>query len=369
MSVRFFLGANSPGGFFSYYGDWLDLSGMNRYFLIKGSPGNGKSTFMRRIGRFMEAKGLLAEYIMCSGDTESLDGVYIPALGTAFVDATPPHAIEPRYPLAVENYLPLTQFVNDSAVMTHKPEVIRLGQGLGACYDSLRRTLIAVKSLREELFTTILSPEALLKIARRTRGIIKREIKQGTGAHLHKRFLSALTPYGEQVLWDTVTETCDRVYEIEDNYHQAHIMLSPVLGAALEAGQRVYACYDPLDPDRRLEHLLMPELRLAFVTTRAGRVYPGQPVRRIRLDACIPAGILQDHRARLRFFRKTETMLLEAAAEILADCKEKHDRLEEIYNPHMDFVSLRALADAYAEKIYIDFAPSAKTPGTGAGTP
>ena len=93
--TRWFLGANSGNGFSSLYegfcrgdGDFLRV--------IKGGPGCGKSTFMRRIGEAAEARGLEVEYILCSGDPDSLDGVYIPALRLGYADGTAPHIMDPE---------------------------------------------------------------------------------------------------------------------------------------------------------------------------------------------------------------------------------------------------------------------------------
>ena len=39
--------------------------------------------------------GYDAEYILCSGDPDSLDAVIIPSLKLAWADGTAPHALEP----------------------------------------------------------------------------------------------------------------------------------------------------------------------------------------------------------------------------------------------------------------------------------
>ena len=58
---------------------------------IIGMSGAGKSTMMRAIGQAMEKKGEQVEYLYCSGDPSSLDGVHIPRIRTAVVDGTAPH--------------------------------------------------------------------------------------------------------------------------------------------------------------------------------------------------------------------------------------------------------------------------------------
>ena len=118
--VRFFLGANSPAGFYSLYDQLIDRSRAEDYFLLKGGPGCGKSTLMRRVAARVEESGRAVEYILCSGDPDSLDAIVVPELGAAIVDATAPHVVEPKEPGVLERYV-----------------------NLGACYDTA-----ALKSIR-----------------------------------------------------------------------------------------------------------------------------------------------------------------------------------------------------------------------------
>jgi hypothetical protein len=347
LNTAFFLGANTPGGFYSYYNDWLDLSRVRRFYIIKGTPGNGKSSFMRRVAKKLGERGFGCESILCSADPSSLDGVYFPTLGVAFADGVPPHVLEPKYPLAVECYLPLTQFADDGAVAEKRGAVTRLRDGITLDYARLSRVLSAVKNLQDEQRLTAAVPETAGTIRRRAHGVISREIRKGTGGLLHKRFLDALTPDGVITLWDTVGALADRVYELKDRWRMAHIMLEPILEAALAAGQDVYVCYDTYSPSSRIKHLILPGLRLAFVSSE----YPGKPFRRIRLDAAVPKEVIERHRLRLRFLRKTERCLTEDAQGILEGITDKHRRLEDVYNPHVDFAGVKALADAYAETV------------------
>ena len=60
--VYFFLGANSEEGFFSLY-DQLLGGRLDDLMILKGGPGCGKSTFMRRVGAAMERAGERVVYI------------------------------------------------------------------------------------------------------------------------------------------------------------------------------------------------------------------------------------------------------------------------------------------------------------------
>lgn len=89
--IQYFLGANSPTGFYSLYDQLIDREAAGGLYILKGGAGCGKSSFMRRVARHAEAAGYTAEYILCSGDPDSLDGVVFPELKTALVDGTAPH--------------------------------------------------------------------------------------------------------------------------------------------------------------------------------------------------------------------------------------------------------------------------------------
>lgn len=91
---EFFLGANSGEGFYSLY-DQLFTDVLDDLLILKGSPGCGKSTLMKIVGKAAGEAGLDVHYIRCSGDPDSLDGVVIPALRSAVVDGTAPHAAAP----------------------------------------------------------------------------------------------------------------------------------------------------------------------------------------------------------------------------------------------------------------------------------
>ncbi|MEI3085729.1 MAG: hypothetical protein V8S87_06850 [Oscillospiraceae bacterium] len=85
MDTVFFLAANSGRGFYSLYDGFPERRGVF-LSIIKGGPGTGKSGFMRRISAAAKQSGLDTEEIICSGDPDSLDALYIPALGRAWMD-------------------------------------------------------------------------------------------------------------------------------------------------------------------------------------------------------------------------------------------------------------------------------------------
>lgn len=70
-------GGNTPKGFFSYYSYILGQREANKIVCIKGGPGVGKSSFIRKIGNDFLAEGENVDFMHCSSDADSLDGIVL----------------------------------------------------------------------------------------------------------------------------------------------------------------------------------------------------------------------------------------------------------------------------------------------------
>ena len=95
-NIQYFLGGNTPAGFYSLYHQLSDPSRMQALYIIKSGPGSGKSSLMRRVECHAQAAGLETEEVLCSGDPDSLDAVILPQLGAALVDGTAPQGVVPE---------------------------------------------------------------------------------------------------------------------------------------------------------------------------------------------------------------------------------------------------------------------------------
>ena len=190
------------------------------------------------------------------------------------------------------------------------------------------------------------------KLSRRTAGIIAREIGRqgsGTGA-VARRYLGGVTCKGMVWRFDTVETMADRVYELLDSSGIGHDLMGAVLEAAVERRYDAVACMDPNHPER-LQHLIIPELRLAFVTSASGMEYPGDPYRRIHLDALLNQRNWKQNKARCRFYRRMHRLLLEEGIDGLRAAKTCHDKLEKVYNSAVDFAGVYALAQREWDRI------------------
>ena len=76
-AIHFFLGANTSDGFV-FRPDELGKADENWHkFLIKGGPGTGKSTLCKQIAKMASAYTDHIEFLHCSSDPHSLDGIIL----------------------------------------------------------------------------------------------------------------------------------------------------------------------------------------------------------------------------------------------------------------------------------------------------
>ena len=120
---KMFPGGNTSEGFYSYYPFLLD-KGTNRTFVIKGGPGVGKSTLMKKVGKKMVEQGYDVEFHYCSSDSNSVDGIAIEQLGIVMVDGTAPHIIDPQYPGGLDEIINLGEFWDLDNMQNNREKII-----------------------------------------------------------------------------------------------------------------------------------------------------------------------------------------------------------------------------------------------------
>ncbi len=351
ISYCFFLGANSSRGFVSFFDSAVHDPAIRRNYVFKGGPGCGKSTSMRRLVESACQRGLRREIIYCSSDPSSLDGALLPEAGAAVYDGTSPHVIEMAFPGAEGQYVTAPPFLDGDGLVEKTAELRRTNRQLALHYQEVFRLTAAAGKIRDSIRAQLEPISDLRRLEKRASGIISREIPRGEGAGLEKkRFLSGITPQGILCFYDTVDALAGRVYDLRDPYGFAHILLTPILQAALRSGYDAYACYSPLHPDR-LEHLIIPALSLAFVTSNDYYAYEKEAYRRINISGVVERESLREIRGKVRLLHKIEHALLDDAVAELHGTKKYHDHLEELYRPHLDFQALTACTEDLIQKI------------------
>lgn len=337
MNRQYFLGANSAKGFFSLYdgfcrgeGDYLSI--------IKGGPGTGKSGFMRRIGRAAEQAGFDVEYVLCSGDSASLDGVYIPTLHRGWMDGTSPHASEPDAFGVNGDYVNLSGFCKTPLGKTEADKAGALYKGYKGQYAAAYRFLAAASAVRETEGGASLSPAEKRLIEKNISPLLPKRKRRGAEGKAVYRFLRCLSGTGETALNSEIESSYKKVYTLFGGRKAADYALKYLTREAISQGLSPIVCLSPQNPDE-YEAVLLRETETAV----ADRHYTIASAISIALPAEEP---LPGETV------KQERELLSSAYRSLASAKKQHDELEKIYRTAMDFDTLTAFTDCYIEELF-----------------
>ncbi|WP_019122367.1 PRK06851 family protein [Brevibacillus massiliensis] len=88
-----FLGAATPKGAVDFVENLT--AGVSKRIFVKGRPGSGKSTMLKKLVSVAEERGFDAEVFHCGFDPGSLDMVIFPEISVAIFDSTAPHEYFP----------------------------------------------------------------------------------------------------------------------------------------------------------------------------------------------------------------------------------------------------------------------------------
>ena len=345
--ISYFLGANTAEGFYSLYEEFADAGSGDFVWYIKGGPGNGKSTFMRRAAAAAEAKGFAVEYAYCSGDPDSLDGIYIRQLHMAYVDATAPHVQEPELFGAAGRYIDLSAFYMENAV--YDREAIREQSAsyraqYARAYDLFRAAALS----RPDRIPGLISEEIRESVCEAGRDLAARHLEHGAGHAEKRRFISAYTCAGRVFCPGLLLEQ-ENVLLLRSALYLQNDYLQGVRDLCRERGYSVILFPEALCPSQ-LEGLCVPEAGLAICAHRKGLVLPGVQVKTLELDGCIPRERMSSCSEEIRSGKTACSSLTRQGMDSLARAKELHDSLEELYRPAVDFESLERFCKKHIEQ-------------------
>ena len=193
MNKKFFPGANSGEGFYSRFDGILPPAAEHHYtYILKGGPGVGKNTLMKKAAKQAANKGYSVEEFRCASDPKSLDAIRIPKIGVIILDGTSPHGIDPKLPGIDDEIIDLGHFKNCREFLTYREPVVHFfgdnKRHYGAAYAMLKAACILKKEMHEEV-RSLLNTEKLHSFLSR----LLASKKQGNARRL---FARSATPDG-----------------------------------------------------------------------------------------------------------------------------------------------------------------------------
>ena len=345
--MHFFAAANTENGFYSLFDEIFSPERLRRIYILKGGPGSGKSTMMKTIGAQAEQRGWETEYIDCSSDPDSLDGILIPALQTAVLDGTSPHIQDPVYPGAVERTVNLGAAFDSAGLEKKREQIHTLIGRKKEYYQTAYRLLGAAGTLAKEsdhrtqtFFLKEKARAAALRLAQGLRHTYK-------GAEKH-RYLSALSVKGAVTL-DTFREKAEKVYAITEKYGLGYAFADVLYDVFSEKGVSMTVCRTPLTAGR-IEGIYLDGEDIFF--TVCDEKTAESAYKTVNTMRFAHRGLLQTERSSLRFTEKCENMLTDGALAALKEAGLCHAQTEKIYGKYIDFHQINRETEKILAEIF-----------------
>ena len=376
MSIErhYFPGNNTPQGFFSYYKYILGQREANRIICVKGGPGTGKSTFMKRIGQRFAELGEDIDYLHCSADENSLDGVILKNRKIALIDGTSPHITDPITPGAVDRIINLGEYWNDEGIAVNKEKIIDLNDECSRWYRIAYNYLNAAKSVYRSLEEVYGRAVEYSEIHRSTADIAAAEygkypicLRPG---RQKKFFASAITPGGLVNYLVSMLQNIKRVYIVSvPEGFQNHSFMEILKEGAVYRGFDTEIFYCPMGPDEKIDHLIIPQLNLAFITVNeyhdvepwelfdeeewddTEKEYYERGIILIDINDYMKQHVLEENRLLTSALREEYDILLGRTIKALGNARDAHMRVENFYIPNMNFTEVSALANEVYEEL------------------
>ncbi|MBO5904565.1 MAG: hypothetical protein J6Q64_04225 [Clostridia bacterium] len=343
----YFAAANSGRGFISFYDDVFGKREIVRRYLIKGGPGTGKSSFMRKVAECALSLGKSVELYRCSSDPDSLDGIVIDG-SIAILDATAPHSEDTKVPGARDELVNLGAFWDSEALTRQYDRIFELNEKKAVSYKRAYRFLSAcleVEGADRLLLDSCIKKEKMRRAVHR----LCENLPNGKGFSVEPRLLDSIGMKG-RVHFDSFEREARKLYWLDDEYGIGSDFLAALVDEAMEKQCAVQVSREPISPDR-LSALRFCESGVCVVIgNQKTRPMPEGAVR-VNLKRFLDLEALGEVKRELRANRRLREALLSSAEGALAEAGAYHFELEKIYVACMDFEAEGRFRASFCEHI------------------
>ncbi len=355
---KMFPGAVTAQGFYSFY-HYMIQQDANHIFVLKGGPGVGKSTFMKKIAQTMVDRGYDIEFHCCSSDNGSVDGVVIPNLKIALLDGTAPHIVDPKNPGAVDEIINLGEYWDEAVIKKSREEILASNAKVSGYFQRAYFALQEAKVALEEWKYYTKSYQDWNKINQLTLRVEKEIFRtvpkaQGKDRHL---FAWGHTPQGKTEFIDSLLNETDTLYTL---IGQPGIGKSTFLARIAERastyGLDVEYYHNTLDPEKH-DLIILPDLRIAFVIN--SELYPYTPNfngKMISLDfeqSLNKEQLMEDCGKEIKDCQVRVNQHIDRALGHSKNAKATHDLMETYYVPAMNFLAMEKKLSSIIDRILV----------------
>lgn len=341
---QYLIASNTSDGFVSFSHNFLRDA--ERVYILKGGPGCGKSTFLKRIGEDILKEDFSVDFINSPSDANSIDGIFIHDIRVAIVNGTAPGVIDPKYPGAIDRLLDFGEYWDIDYLRNNKDEIKRYTDEIESNYKELFKYLRNAKLVHDRWEKEYLKGMDFKKAEEITKSLIENLIEEGKesrGKEFH-RFSGAMTPQGNINFYEILTEGIKNRYIVKGRPGTGKsTMTRKIAKAALEAGYDVEYYHCAFDPES-IDMIIIPVLSFAILDGTAPHVVdPDEKDYLVDMFECIDTNIVHEQEEPFKSIEIEYANEISDAKKVYTRIKELNDKLENYYVNATDFNDVNAL--------------------------
>ena len=349
---KMFPGANTVDGFYSFF-DYIIPKDVNKIFCLKGGPGVGKSSFMKKIARYFVDLGYDIEMHHCSSDPSSIDGLVIKGLNVVLLDATSPHIVDPKFPGAVDEILNFGEFWRVEELELNRKKIELCSKEMRDLFQRAFKFLKSVEPIYldvEQKNSNCMEWEKVNKLTDEFITNLFKNVKfDKNNPQVRHLFSSAITPAGYIDYSDSILKGVKDIYYLDGDIGCGKsTFLKNIYKTATRKGLDVEVYHYPLIVDK-LQAVYIPKLNVAITTS-----YLFENREKVGLSECLNTSKLDEYNNDICEDKKIIDYMMKNAIGNLKRAKFKHDEMEEYYIPTMDFDKVEELKIEIIKRI-LDF--------------
>ena len=330
---NYFLSSVSSNGFLSLFDENLSPSDYTTVFILKGSVGMKKSDALISVAERLNERGITVFLAQNPRNPDLVEGVFAPDIKLAAVIGSFPHNLDEKIGGVREIAVDFNAARDNSVLKATSAEIISAYNEREAYFGRAGRYLSAARSLLGDSFmmaADVTDGDRAAKFGMMAAAKLLGKRRGGKGRET-RRFLSAVTPRGLVFRDDTLLDAADRFFIIDDRFSAAaKIIIAAIRYSAIELGLDVISCVCPLFPDRA-EHVIVPELRVAFCTENR-YLSLGADLRRYHSRRFMDMSALSSRRQRLLFNKKATDELISGCVGALKAAQEQNELISSYYD-------------------------------------
>lgn len=350
--LHFFASMNTANGFQSYFNEIFDPKHYNRIFILKGGPGSGKSSLMKRIANEAEERNGSVERFFCSSDPNSLDAIILKEQKLAILDGTSPHLADPSFPGIIENIVNLGSFWDVKKLIPYKNEIFKLIQEKKSAYQSAYQFLKAYGKVIEEIFAyskkALNDQKMMHNIRIQCRYFFKDEEENETKI----RNIATICKDGI-CKFKTFEKESDKIWIVDDYMFTGFSYMDALELYAKQRNQSYFKSISPRSPNH-INAIYFPKAKTSFILGKRDydEEIAGKEYHYINMKRFLDIDKISQGKKKIKFAVKCSDELLNGATQALKEAAHKHEMLEQYYVSAMDFQKIDHIQNEISREIF-----------------